>query len=645
MKKGLLTMLLFASVVANAQEITYKGLKFAVTDSKAKTARVVDEVSSSDATSYDVPATIVIGGVAYTVNSIGEDAFRWSKATSITLPETIDSIQYSAFYSTEITSIKLPSKLKYIGRYAFNSSKLTSIEIPSSVEEIGESAFFTCRSLTSVKINEGLTKMGSSVFYHCPQLTSAVLPESLVEIPGKVFLQCDKLTDVKISSKAISMGDAVFQGCKALQSITLPATLQTIGDEEFLECASLTSINIPANVQSIGTSLIAKTAVSEITVDAANKYFHVVDGVLYSIDNRLLYAAPQTGKTSVNVNSKCIGINGGAFWGSAVETVTLPKGMLAIDDYAFCQSSLKSINFPASLIYIGEQGMAGTQLSGELTLPENMPYVLDGAFAGNTKLTSVVIPSGVQYIMNHAFAQSKNIKSFTCLGSKAPVIDDVYEDYDSPFYDCGASTVMVPKGCTSNYKTAEWHYYLTIKESDQGVLVSTSTNPTNNSFFSGKWADMAFDVVFDEPITIVKSNPEAFLREADAESHSAELSGKVLEPDDAWYATKSGQNTLRVWGADYDSYTMTFGVDPAKVYTMVIPAGVVKNAAGETNERIVINVFGADPTGVEKVQFSSAASSEEVARYNISGQKVGKDHKGVTIIRMADGSTKKVVVK
>ena len=147
MKKGLLTMLLFASVVANAQEITYKGLKFAVTDSKSKTARVIDEVSSSDATSYEVPATIVIGGVTYTVNSIGEEAFKWSKATSITLPETIDSIYASAFNTCEITSIKLPSKLKYIGGYAFGSSKLTSIEIPSSVEEIGGSVFFTCKNL------------------------------------------------------------------------------------------------------------------------------------------------------------------------------------------------------------------------------------------------------------------------------------------------------------------------------------------------------------------------------------------------------------------------------------------------------------------------------------------------------------------
>ena len=62
MKKVLLSMALLVSVSANAQEITLNGLKYAVTDAKLKTARVMDEVSSKGATSYDVPATIEIGG-------------------------------------------------------------------------------------------------------------------------------------------------------------------------------------------------------------------------------------------------------------------------------------------------------------------------------------------------------------------------------------------------------------------------------------------------------------------------------------------------------------------------------------------------------------------------------------------------------
>lgn len=642
MKKVLLSMALLASVSANAQEITLNGLKYAVTDVKLKTARVIDEVSSTGATSYDVPATIEIGGARYTVNSIGEEAFKWSSATSITLPETIDSIYNSAFNTAKITSIQLPSKLKYIGDYAFGSSALTSIEIPASVQEVGGSAFFTCKSLVSAKFNEGLTKMGTSVFYGCESLTTATLPESLVEIPAKAFLRCHKLENVKISSKAVSLGDAVFNDCKSLKSITLPATLKTIGDEEFLSCTLLTSINIPAQVEEIGTSLIAQTGVTTITVDAANKYFHMVGNVLYSSDNRLLYAIPQKGVTDVTVNSKCVGINGGAFWGSEIKKVTLPKGFLAIDDYAFCESSLESINFPSSLIFIGEQGFAATQLSGELSLPVNMPDVQDGAFAGCKNITSLVIPSGVKSIYAHAFHNSPKLAKITCLGINAPKFVNVYEEYDSPFYKIAATKVTVPKGAKAYYQMQCWNDYLTIEEADKGSFLYTSTSPANGSYYSSKWAEMKYDVVFNEPITIVQKNPDAYLRVG------GEMGGQVLEPDDSWNATTGdNKNTLRVWGADYDLYTMTFSVDPDKTYTMVIPAGVVKNAAGETNERIVINVYGSDPTGVEHVSWKSAASAstQEVARYNLNGQKVGQDHKGLTIVKYADGTAKTVVVK
>lgn len=635
-------MLMFAALTANAQSFTFGGLKYEVTDSKAKTARVVDEEDSQTATSYNVPANIVIAGVTYTVNSIGEEAFKWSTASSITLPETIDSIYDSAFNTAKnLTSIKLPNKLKYIGGYVFGSSGLTSIEIPASVEEMGYGVFFTCESLTTVKFNEGLSKMGESTFYKSA-VTNVTLPESLIEIPAKVFLRCQKLENVKFSSKAISMGDAVFNDCPSLKSISLPTTLQTIGDEVFLGCTSLSSINIPASVEEIGTSLLAKTGVATITVDAANKNFHVVNGVLYSMDNRLLYAVPQKGVSSITVNSKCIGINGGAFWGSEVKNVTLPKGMLAIDDYAFCQSSLESINFPSSLVYIGEQGFASTKLSGELSLPVNMPYILDGAFAGNKLITSLVIPSGVKAIYNHAFQLCDKLASVTCLGSAAPLFDDAYEEYDQPFYGCPATTVTIPKDCTAAYKTNGWSDYFTVKESDKGVFKFVSTSPANGSFYSSKWADMAYDIVFDEPITIVQKNPEAILREGE---ESSEIAGKVLEPDDAWYATTgNNKNTLRIWGADYDMYTCTFAVNPDKTYTMIIPAGVVKNAAGETNERIVISVSGSDPTGVVNVEFNKK-SATEIARYNISGQKVDNNHKGVTIIKMSDGTSKKVILK
>ena len=636
MKKFLLPCLLFACLSASAQETfeTPDGLTYNVTGEK--TVEVAD--AKTDVLHYDIPATVEHNGTTYTVTAIGEDAFYYTDITSVTLPETIERIEHAGFNSCPLKSIELPSGLTYIGGYAFSYTELSTIEIPAAVEEIGNDAFFKCKSLTSITFNEGLKKLGSSVFYKCP-LTSVTLPESLEALSGKAFMSCTSLASVKLPSKLKNIGDGEFYECESLTSIDIPATVTAIGDEAFLGCTSLTSLNIPAAVEELGTSVIALSGVTNLTIDEGNKNFHMVNGVLYSADNSLLYAIPQKGVTEVNVNNKCIGINGGAFWGSEIKKVTLPDGFLAIDGYAFCQCSLEEINFPSSLLFIGEQGFASTNLK-EVTLPENLVDVGDGTFAGCEQMTSLVIPSSVKTIYNHAFHGNTSLTSITCLGAEAPVIDNVYEDYDSPFYNVPVTSITVPKGATASYEDAGWDTYFDIVESDKGVFEPVSTNPEDGATVSSdKDMNLSFDITFAEQITIVEKNPEASLRVG------ALVSGQTIEPDDAWYATTGDdKNTLRVWAADYDMYTQSFKPEVGQSYYMVIPAGVVENAAGEQNGQIVIMFTCSDESGIEGVD-GGKADLKVTGIYNLGGQRIGTKQKGINIIRLEDGTTKKVLVK
>ncbi len=636
MKKFLLPCLLFACLSASAQETfeTPDGLTYRVTGEK--TVEVAD--APYEIETCNVPSTVENNGTTYTVTAIGEDAFEWSDLTSVTLPETIERIEYGGFYRCPLTSIDLPDGLKYIGGYAFGSTNITEITIPASVEEIGDDAFFTCYNLASITFHEGLKKLGSSMFYKCA-LTSATLPESLEEVGDNLFMNCAQLESVKLPSSLKAVGAGMFYECAALKQVDMPSAVTAIGDEAFLGCTSLTSLNIPAAVEELGTSVIALSGVTNLTIDEGNKSFHMVNGVLYSADNSLLYAIPQKGVTEVNVNNKCIGINGGAFWGSEIKKVTLPDGFLAIDAYAFCQCSLEEINFPSSLLFIGEQGFASTNLK-EVTLPENLVDVGDGTFAGCLQMTSLVIPSSVKTIYNHAFHGNTSLTSITCLGAEAPVIDDVYEDYDSPFYNVPATSITVPKGATASYEDAGWDTYFDIVESDKGVFEPVSTNPEDGATVSSDdWVDMSFDITFAEQVTIVENNPEASLRVG------ALVSGQTIEPDDAWYATTGDdKNTLRVWAADYDMFTQTFKPEVGQSYYMVIPAGVVENAAGEQNGQIVIMFTCSDESGIEGVD-GGKADLKVTGIYNLDGQRIGTKQKGINIIRLEDGTTKKVLVK
>lgn len=606
MKKLLLTLSAFLAFSITAAAVSFKSgpLTFATTGDNTVTVSKADnkDASGNKYASYTVPETVVNDNVTYTVTAIGEEAFRWVDASQITLPATIEVFGNSAFNgATNLSSINLPAGLKVIGDYAFSSTALTSLDIPASVEEIGNSAFFTCKSLASVTLHEGLKKIGISAFYKVP-VTEIVLPESLVELGNKAFLNCANLASVKLPSNLTKLGEGTFYGCPLITSITLPEGLTSIGDECFLGTA-ITEITIPAAVAELGTGVFAKTAVSTINLASGNQSFVLIDGVLYDAAERLLYAVPMKGKASVNVSTKCVGINGGAFWGSEVAKVTLPQGILAIDAFAFCQSGLAEINFPSSLTYIGEQGFADTKLT-EVTLPENMPYVLDGAFAGCTELTSVTIPSGVKLIYNHAFHNNKKLTSMKCLGSEAPEIDDVYETYDSPFYGISETTpCYIPKGCLESYKAAGWNSYFKLVEDENAVLSTVSITPADGTVL-GKYAEMKVEIEFASEITIADATPEIYLRKG------SELSGAVIGSDAGWKVTAAGKNSIRIWSDDGDGYTQTFSPEQDTEYYLIIPAGIVRSVDGSLNERIVVKWTGpAAPKALEVVSVTPADGS------------------------------------
>jgi hypothetical protein len=607
MKKSLLTMAMISFMATCAGATSFTSGLYTYTATSDSTVEVTSAASKdadgNTVTAHEVPATVQdADGKTYSVTTIGEGAFKYSKAVSIVLPESIDSIKSQAFSSaSSLVSLTLPSNLKFIGYYSLSSTALTSIEIPASVETIDDGAFFTCNNLSSIKFNNGLKKIGKSVFYKCP-VTTVTLPESLEELGKNAFMQCTKLASIKLPSTLVSLGSGVFYKCTSLTSIDIPESVTSIGDECFLYCDALSKVSLPASVATLGTSVFAATGIEEFTLASGNNNFTLVDGVLYSADKRLLYACPMKGKSTVTVDSKCVGINGGAFWGSEIKKVVLPDGFLAIDDYAFCMSSLAEINLPSSMTFIGEQGFASTKLSS-IVLPENMTEVADGVLAGCTELTSVTIPSAVKTIYNHAFHNDTKLTSVTCLGTTAPEFDDVFDTYDSPFYNVSTSTPLyVPKGSAASYKSAGWGSYLTITEQENSVVGYVGATPADGTAFS-TYLYMTVEVEFDADVTIVNSKPEVFIRKGSEES------GAIKAPYDGWHATATSNNkVVRIWGDDGDGSVDYFKPEADTEYYLIIPAGIVKNEAGDLNERIVIKWNG--PTTPKVVSLVSATPAD-----------------------------------
>ncbi len=247
MKKHLL--FLFAALlplVTNAHDFEVGGIYYNITSST--TAEVTFkgsnyyEYSNEYSGSITIPATVTYNGVAYSVTSIGDDAFA---------------------ECSSLTAIKIPEGVTSIGDYAFQScSCLTAITIPEGVTSIGSYAFYYCSSLTAITIPESVTSIGNYAFRGCSSLTAITIPESVTSIGSSAFAGCSSLTAISVAE-----GNTIYDsrgGCNAIietnsntlisgcATTIIPASVTSIGESAFAYCSSLTYITIPEGVTSIG---------------------------------------------------------------------------------------------------------------------------------------------------------------------------------------------------------------------------------------------------------------------------------------------------------------------------------------------------------------------------------------------------------
>ena len=166
-------------------------------------------------------------------------------------------------------------------------------------------------------------------------------------------------------------------------------------------------------------------------------------------------------------------------------------------------------------------------------------------------------------------------------------------------------------------------------------LTYISVDPQEDTALGAEtsYPGMSFTFTFDQAVT-ANANGVKLVKESP--------NGSEITPSDEWRVSMSSGNTkAQFWGADYDGYVDYFRVEDCDYY-FIVPAGAIK-AGDVENEEFVVHYFGTTiHTAINDVK---DASNHVVARYNIQGQVVDANAKGIQLVKMSDGSTLKVIVK
>lgn len=362
----------------------------------------------TDLIAYPARGGVVEYTVPESVTQIEEYAFYGCESLKkVTLPNNITELKGYIFCGcASLENAEIPENVEEIGDGVFeNCGSLKSMTIPDSVIIIGKSLFSGCGALEEVKLPAMIEKIGWYSFWDCSSLKSIEIPEEVTEIEEHAFSGCSTLKSIIIPEGVTKIDDALFENCSSLENVTISADTESIGNYAFSGCVALKEMTIPESVSEIGDcAFYGCDAITAFAVSDDNESYTAQDGVLFDKDITELVAYP-TGATAKEY-AVCDGVEkicNYAFFGSALEKITIPESVSEIGDYAFLMcGNLKEFAVDENNEDYAAQD--GVLFNKYITILESYPI-------GSTD-EKYTIPDSVDVISVAAFAGCGNLKEF-----------------------------------------------------------------------------------------------------------------------------------------------------------------------------------------------------------------------------------------
>lgn len=405
------------------------------------------------------------------------------------------------------------------------------------------------------------------------------------EIGNQMFYCCTGLDTLILPRTATTIAPHAFHFATGLKDVKLPDELTSIGDSAFYYCMSLKKVTMPAKVTSFGNNIFCGcNALTSIDADPASNLLASEDGVLYNKDftKLLLYPGSKEG-TTFTFPETVTAIGASAFSGSSnLESLTIPDAVTDICDRAFQDcNSLKTVALPDFVDSLGNALFMNCWRLESANIPSNITSIPQSIFSGCESLKNAKLPDGVTTIGKYAFYGCRGITSADL--SNVVTIDDYAFD-----------------GCTG-METVEFGENL----GSIGQFAFQDCRPLTS-------------------ITIPASVKEVKYAAFDGDNNITDVYSYPTVPPSADYTT-----------FDY------------RIYNTATLHVIAEAVDAYSNDEVFKNFINIDSslTPAAVMSINTNVNNKPVDFYNIGGSRYSKALKGINIIRMQDGSTKKVFLK
>ena len=523
------------------------------------------------------------------LESIGEYAFSGCSKLdgALRIPSTIKTLGREAFDGFVADSLiyNAPGITKYMLFFNTSLEFAGGLVVGAAIEEIEKEMFADC-DISTLSFEQGsmLTRIGANAFSKRVKGGALGLPESLKVIGSGAFADCGFTGKLVLPAMLDTIGSSAFVNCAGLvcDNFVFPKNLTEIPAYAFSGCKGFTgTLRIPSRIESLGFDAFAGTGFTHLVIEDSDMPL-ITGNDFNKTGGWIIKSRPMTRATAMKGYLNPRGM----FADMPLETAYVGRNLKylcgAMADMAVARQYYSPFNQARSI--------------KKIVLGNRVSLIRHYQFSNCTALETIAIPEGVDTICQGAF-----IEDIALVVVRIP---------RSVGYIGGSAFA----GCVS---LAE-------------VYVGNEQNVAN--------AVKLTRAVAEDATTI-----DSYAFASCGNLHSVVLYDNVNQIGDYAFGYCSALTDFYCLSTVPQAVSAKafYNVD-TKACSLHVPSGS-KPAYDSADVWKDFMVDEKKLTAIGKVKIDDEAT--EIARYTLDGQRIFAPQQGVNIVKMSNGTVKKVLVK